>query len=237
MIKTCSALAALTLVAASGMALHAQVLLNGDFSNPPTSSYTSSAPTDFTAISLADDTGVISTTVNYIGGLSTNPISPQIEYQAGGATTARIDTATAVGLYQVVGALQANTTYTFTAGEALSSEYSGSGTFELALYTAASATDPLALQSLQTYTDTASSSADFNQFQFESTPSFTTGANPTGYLTVVLSYANGDVSPGGQAYFAEASLTATPEPSTWALMLLGLGGLALGLRQRATRIS
>jgi hypothetical protein len=224
-------LVAALVLAAGGTAVNAQTLLNGDFSSPATSGYTTVAPDDFTATVAADQTngniGVINSSVSYIGGLNTDSPTPQIEYQSAGTTTAQAGLATSVGLYQEVGALQANTTYTFTVGEALSSQYAGSGTFELGLYTAANATDPLALQTLQSYTDTASSAADFNQFQYQNV-SFTTGSSPSGYLTVALSLAG----PTTQGYFANATLTSTPEPSTWALMLLGLGGLAFGLRCR-----
>jgi PEP-CTERM motif len=253
-----SILAILTLTGAA--TLNAQTLLNGDFSSPDVGTgYEQTPPTNFMGESGTSDPsgditgpetfgfngngGVISTT--FLGStFSSSPTSqlvffrPDNNFSASPEASGNPDI---TGLYQDLGALQANMKYTVQIYESTGSTSSygnGGATFQLALYNGTDdSTTPIA-----TTTDSFAAPGADAVFTLE-TVSFTTGATVSGHLTFGVSSYD-DLSEGsGQDFVADATLMATPvlpltpEPSTWALMLLGLGGLAFGLRRRAVRNS
>ena len=229
------------MLVASAATLGAATVLNGDFSSPSVSTYNALPPTDFTGES------------GFNGGVIVSGYYPDVTYSTTqilylAPNTDIVDgvnvggTGGVDGIYQDLGALQANTNYTVTVAESegsygdaptfLGSYNAGSSTFQLDLYngvdnsTAAVAT-----------TDTPMGNPSFGAAVFtDETVTFTTGATVSGYLTLGLSSFDTATQTSGQDFFANVRLATTsvttPEPSSYALVLAGLGALVLVARLR-----
>jgi hypothetical protein len=242
---------AAVILAAGGTALNAQTLLNGSFTAPSGTTIAQNGyeqtnpPADFTGDTDFGTSGGVIDSQFYSGFAAAS--APYLFFATPGTADAQ------TGISQDLGALQANTTYTVSVYESTGGGDSygqGASTFQLDL------NSTIPTDGAGTPTITAQPTPSGNAvFTLESV-SYTTGALVSGDLLLNLSaYDVGQVGDGipadggapaqtsGQVFFEDASLASasttptTPEPSTWALMLLGLGGLAFGLRQRAVRNS
>ena len=248
-INLAKVLRALAFLVVSGVALHAQVLQNGDFSDVsphapvgPGGYEQQVPPTYFTGeTGFANTGGVLSDSI-YAGLDSPTPYDLYLDPDGRGATlggSPGLD-----GVYQDLGALKPLTYYAVTVYESTGSNSSyahGATTFQLALYNGTDAsTTPIAMTKTSLLGPSGlimGSDGVYGDAQFiKETVSFTTGAVVSGDLTFGVSAYDAVGQNAGQVFVADATLV-TPEPSTWALMALGLGGLAFGLCRRASRNS
>ena len=138
-------------------------------------------------------------------------------------------------LYQDVGALQANTTYTMTVESGFNSGSATTGmngVRELINGT----TDAGSVLSSFTYNSTTTATSTTNpisangDFNIESL-SYTTGNTVSGDLTLVLGAYNTTTS-AGQLGFNNVQVTATPVPEPATLGLVAIGGMSLLLLKR-----
>jgi hypothetical protein len=168
-----------------------------------------------------------SASVEYYNGghyTANNPLSAPAEgYQ--GVSINTFDNANPglrATLYQDVGLLLPNTTYTLTVAIGARLDFAGA-TGSFALFNGADATGTL----LATSTALGPVAGTFEQYSI----SFSTGASVSGDLVVALTHES-----GGQISFDNIRLDATPtipEPSACAMMAGGLGVLAIRRKRRS----
>jgi hypothetical protein len=230
------------IVAAGGTILNAQTLLNGDFSDvsPATPNPVGAGnyeqtvpPTYFTGDSgFGTSGGVISDT--FYSGFSASPTPYNLFLSADGyGETAGASGSPGVkGISQDMGTLKPLTLYSVSVYESTGGGGSfaqGSTTFQLTL------DSTVATDGIGAPTTTVLAAPTGNATFTEETVTYETGATVSGDLVFGISAYDAVGQTAGQVFAADAALTATsltPEPSTWALMGLGLGGLVFFARRR-----
>ena len=210
-------------------------VLNPDFSSPATTSYVAGP----TAPPGADSAVVADWGIDGYSGVKNdaqntghpNLVGTQIGFaDAVGDNTTLTSQSDNSSLYQDVGALQPNTTYTLTVYTGFYNGYS-TGQFGV-LQLVNGVTDTGTVLNSVTYTSSTTWPYAFEDVNL----SYTTGSAVSGDLTLVL----GSAAPGNDSIgFNNVRLTATAVPEPAALGLFAVGGMGLLLvgRKRAARRS